>query len=399
MAWFPQRLDNAPERSHAAFVGTRTAMLVVSVCVFKLLYWAILSSALMLWGTSDNGTTICWPHVWPPVFKSHFTAYDGCYYLDISEGGYRAARPECAFYPLWPMLIRLCTKITGADSLTIGLALANGISIGAWLVYYRFVKMQWGDRIAVWALVWMVAYPGSLFYQFIYSESLFLLLVVGLCWTLRREYYGSAWVIAFLLPLTRPIGVMCVIPIVWDVAARSRKCYVPDEGKMAGVHLGWLVALGPVAGWLSYLCLMYLWTGNPFEGFSAQRFWGVHSVSNLWNIPKFVIGWFSPSQWHEFSGSLLDRAVFVLMLGCMRVLWRIDKGLLVWVLVLGVVPAMSGTFTSFTRFASVVFPIFIALAVWLERPEWRWMRHGLLGLFCILHISLVWRYVNFHWAG
>jgi hypothetical protein len=67
--------------------------------------------------------------------------------------------------------------------------------------------------------------------------------------------------------------------------------------------------------------------------------------------------------------------------------------------VLGVVPAMSGTFTSFTRFESMAFPIFIALGVVLSRPGWRFVRWSLIAVFVVLHLVLVWRFLNFRWAG
>jgi hypothetical protein len=70
-----------------------------------------------------------------------------------------------------------------------------------------------------------------------------------------------------------------------------------------------------------------------------------------------------------------------------------------WAWVLGVMPAMSGTFTSFTRFASCAFPMFIALGVVLGKPEWRWIRYAVLAVFALLHAVLVRRFVNFRWAG
>jgi len=69
-----------------------------------------------------------------------------------------------------------------------------------------------------------------------------------------------------------------------------------------------------VAGWDVYLTLMWHWTGNTFEGFVAQKHWAVHSVHNLWDVPKFIIGFLSPTQWHAFRGSFLDRCAFVLLL-------------------------------------------------------------------------------------
>lgn len=79
--------------------------------------------------------------------------------------------------------------------------------------------------------------------------------------------------------------------------------------------------VAPKAGWGLYLALMWLWTGNPCEGFVAQKHWGVHFISNLWNVPNFVWAFFQPTQWREFRGSLLDRAVFVMLLYVVLV-WR-----------------------------------------------------------------------------
>jgi len=161
----------------------------------------------------------------------------------------------------------------------------------------------------------------------------------------------------------------------------------------------WWLLLAPLLGWGLYLALMFSWTGNAFEGFAAQKHWGAHSVWNLVNIPKFVVGYFTPTQWHEFTGSLLDRCMFLPLLYCLPLLWRLDKSLFVWAVVLGVVPAMSGTFTSYTRFASCAFPMFIAMALYLGRPERRHLRWGTLILFATLHVVLLWRFVNFRWAG
>jgi len=140
-------------------------------------------------------------------------------------------------------------------------------------------------------------------------------------------------------------------------------------------------------------------------------------VWNPVNVPKFILGYFSPTEWHEFTGSLLDRCMFVVLLYTLPVLWRLDRGLLVWTYWLGVLPAMSGTFTSYTRYASCAFPVFIALGAFVgagregrtvqhqtavlnrQSSFLPWLKWALLGVFAALHIVLVWRFVNFRWAG
>ena len=144
---------------------------------------------------------------------------------------------------------------------------------------------------------------------------------------------------------------------------------------------------------------MWVWTGNSFEGMEAQRFWGVHSISNLWNLPKFIIGFFEPTTWHGFRGSLLDRCTFMLLVYCFPLIWQLGKDMVMWTYILGILPAMSGTFTSFTRFASSVFPMFIALAVVFVGMKRKWPLVIILVLSAVLHGILLWRFVNFRWAG
>jgi len=364
--------------------------------------------------------------------------------LYLSQSGYAAGVRSCAFYPLWPLLVRGFAPVLGGSHLLAGLVLANSLSLAAWVGFHRLVSRRWGESAATWALVFLVAFPGSLFFQFHYSESLFLLLVLLLWWALEQGRPGWAALAGGLLPLTRGVGIFVVLPIAgyalkpavpW-VAARARQASrlggavwqtvlhwgrlrcrggggvagsgeaVPAVFPLRAVARRALLLAAPLLGWAAYLALMGVWTGNAFEGFAAQRHWGVHAVGNLWDVPKFVVGFFTPSEWHAFRGSVLDRCAFVLVLYCLPVLWRLDKSLLVWIYVLGILPAMSGTFTSFTRFASCGFPFFIALGVFLKPDPgargWgirAWLRWVLLAVFALLHVVLVWRFVNFRWAG
>jgi hypothetical protein len=408
----------------------------------KLVYLAGVYAALRLWPAMDermfHGPTDRWLRDGAPVFASHFTTYDAAHYLNLSEVGYGKDMPECAFYPLWPLLIRGASNFTAGSHLIAGLVLANVFSLAAWLIFHRIVAKRFGEIVAKWALAFLILFPGSLFYQFIYSEPVFFLLVMLLWMGLEKEQHGMAWVAVFLLPLARGVGVFCGLPIGWHLLMRFPPAWVqraigpwrwsermfwperlaPEQSRVrensrcatAGAysllteqrrHKGWacLLLVAPLAGWAAYLALMWHWTGNPLEGIQAQKHWRVHSISNLWNVPKIVIGLFNPNTWHAFTGSLLDRCLFILLLYTLPVQWRLGKDLLVWSYVLGILPAMSGTFTSFTRYASCAFPMFIALAVFLSKPERRWLAWGLVIVFSALHLVLVWRFVNFRWAG
>jgi hypothetical protein len=353
----------------------------------------------------------------------HFATWDSEHYLYLSQDGYGAGVKSCAFYPLWPLIVRWTAPLAGGNHLIGGLVVSNLCSLAAWVLFYERVRRRWGASAAGWALLLLVLFPGSLFFQFLYSESLFILLVMLLWWGLEERRWGLAWVAASLLPLTRAVGLFAVLPIAWQALQVAPPVWLvrlrakrhtrkpmqdlptpPPDGTQDGRAIAkpcrwWLLLAGPLAGWAAYLVLMAHWTGNPLEGIEAQKHWGVHSVSNLWNLPKFIVGFFTPTEWHAFRGSLLDRSSLVLLLYSLPVAWRLDKDLMVWIYVLGILPAMSGTFTSYTRFASCAFPMFIALGVFLGRPERRFLRWATVWVFATLHAVLLWRFVNFRWAG
>jgi hypothetical protein len=397
--------------------------------LFKVTYLILLSAGLLLRTESEKGgiTLVDLQNGfrnWRLTIKPHLMLLDAGSYLMLSEKGYKQGLRDCAFYPLYPLLIRWVSLVTGGHDFLVALALSNLFSFVAFLLFFGMTARRFGKSEAKLALVLLLAFPGSLFFQFVYTESLFLLLLMLFCLALEREYRTLAFVVGFLLPLTRAVGIFCVFPLLWSVffkwssgnlAKMLRRagwmgrfaCFVGqhDSDAPALKSLNWggmitfCLVLAPILGWATYFLLMWKWTGNAFEGMEAQKQFGVQSINNLFAPLGFFTQLLNPTSWHEFRGSLLDRCVFVLLINCLPVIWKLDKSWCVWAFFLGVVPAVSGGFTSFTRFASVVFPLFIALGVLLSKPEKRWLRWLVLCTFALLHLILVWRFVNLRWAG
>ncbi len=341
-------------------------------------YFALLVGALWLWPDFDESRSTAIREGWFPAtearwlewqqagFARHFTTWDAAHYLVLSEAGYFKGLKACAFYPLWPLAIRLLSDGTGVSRLIGGMVLANLFSLAGWTLFWSIAGKRFGEAVATWALVFLVVFPGSLFYQFVYTEPLFFLLAMLLWFGLESKRYGLAWVAAFLLPLSRAVGVFVLLPILWhglmhcQWGVLRRKRWLSEErtrekdqmsvgvAKLPGAGLAVLIA-APFLGWATYFGLMRVWTGNAYEGFEAQAYWRAHSIGNLWDLPRFFFGFFEPTSLHEFRGSVLDRCGFLMMAFCLPLLWRLGKDLIVWSCVLGIVPAMSGTFISFCQ--------------------------------------------------
>ena len=403
----------------------------LALLAYKIIYLLAASAAISIWpeNTHENmfhsASQVSTPSGYL-TFGCHFTSWDAEHYLFLAAHGYEAGESRCAFYPLFPLTIRFFSTITGGSQLVAGMILANVFSIAGWLIFFTVIQRRLGESTAKLALILLLAFPGSLFFQFVYTESLFFLLLMLLVLGLEQNRFWLALAAAFLLPLTRAVGLFCIFPLFWHLITRSPPaCWTklrsqipwgkgrivtdepsgtgenPISTKRLGRGRGWFLLFAPLCGWAVYLWLMEEWTGNAFEGFKAQKQFGMQSIGNIFNIADYLFTLGTPANFHDIGCSIVDRGSFILLIYSLPIIWRLDKGWFLWSVFLGVVPAMSGMFVSYTRFASVVFPLFVAMPVFLNKPGllFRCLRLLTVTTFASLQIILLWRFVNFRWAG
>ena len=360
-------------------------------------------------------------------FKS-YDAKNARAYVEIAAHGYGVGTNNAiyAFYPLWPGLIRTGLKFIKMDPMILAVCLSNGLSVLALLVFWHTVEEEWGRSMANWALTFFGLFPGAVFFHLAYSESLFTVLIFSLWRGLMRGHFKIALLSACLLPLTRGPGVFVLLPITMTVFASNLDPilvgrfprwarFIVDCGIRVSITWQRSIAFifAPLFGWGIYLMLMHRTAGDMWAGFKAQEYFVVHSVWNLLDLPKFVTKYFHPISLHTFAGSLIDRVAFAFLVILIPSIVRFDRRMLPWVYILGILPAMSGSFTSFLRFESTVFPIAIALAALVTgrlgfggavganpRVVQRWaLGMTIVVAFFLAHVFFCWRVVNDRWVG
>ena len=328
-----------------------------------------------------------WPRGENLLFSSHFATWDSAHYLFLSEVGYVKGASSCAFYPLWPFMVKWCADIFGVSHLLTGIVLANVLSAIGVMYFHRLMCEKYNHEHAMWATVALLAFPGAMFFFFNYTESLFFCLMMIFFWGWHRE--RILWVIAasFLLPLTRTVGIFIIIPMAWSVW-QERRC------------MKWIVILVvPLLGWCVYFLWMKIMTGNPLEGFDTQKYWSVNSVYNLVKPLQFIKTLLSPLEFHGYYGSFIDRIWFVLLWCSLYAIWRVDRQWFCWTLMIGIVPAVITHFVSYTRYVTMAFPLFVICGIILHQNFRNIFRYIFIGILAILQVWLLWRHVNFRWAG
>jgi len=323
-----------------------------------------------------------------------FRTWDAPHYLALAAHGYGGAGPKNAFYPLYPALVRLAAPAFGGDLLAAALALSMALGLMGLFVLHDLLVRLTSVRVANLTVMLMCIQPAAFFTVLPYSESLFLLLLAVFCTALARERFWWAAALGALLALTRAVGVFSVLPLALALYSARRSVAT------------WTCCLLPLAGWASYFAIVYFQTGDPWLGFSVQKnFATAPSIARLFDPLTFARELFHVRRLHAFSGSLLERlafAAYLVALGVSFARARRQPETRPWFALtasFGLIPAVATVLMSFTRYLSVIFPVFVVLAEVLAPKSRRFALIAVSVALFALQLTLLYRHVTFRWAG
>jgi Mannosyltransferase (PIG-V) len=138
--------------------------------------------------------------------------WDAIWYLQIAHHGYATA-PDAGFFPLYPVLIRAVSAVT-VSAIAAGIVVSVlALAVGLELVR-RLTELELGPAVAR-ATVPLIAFgPVAVYYSAVYTESLFLALSAGTLYAARRGRWSVAGAVGALAALSRPGGVLLIVPVV-----------------------------------------------------------------------------------------------------------------------------------------------------------------------------------------
>jgi hypothetical protein len=292
--------------------------------------------------------------------------------------------------------MRVLLPLTG-DVVTAGILAANLALLGAAILFYRLVEVEWGAETADRAAWYLLIFPVSFFGSAIYSESLFLLAAVAALLFARQDRWEAAAAAGFLAGLTRFMGLI-VAPLLfveWLVRRRG-----PPEQRPPWTGL--LAAAAVPLGTLAYMGYLQASFGDPLAFLHGSEAWGRTPQSPLAMIGDLFVSPEGGLRAALASGSIhLDNwtdFLFVLVFLVMGVVLLAKREWAegTFVLLGTLIPLSSGLWMSQRRYMWVLFPAFILLARWGDKP---WVDRlvtavslALLGYFTVL-------FANGYWVG
>lgn len=141
---------------------------------------------------------------------------DATFYTLIADKGYHANPNSIAFYPLYPMTVRVFNWILPGGVLIAALTVASLCAYALLVVMYRLVETEFDSKVAGRSIAFLAAFPMAFFLFGAYNESMFVLLCVATLYAARRSSFWLAGALACLAGTTRLFGLLLAIPVAYE---------------------------------------------------------------------------------------------------------------------------------------------------------------------------------------
>jgi hypothetical protein len=330
-------------------------------------------------------------HIYGNDFLDLPARWDTGWYLGIANSGYSFVpdakendQQNIAFFPAFPMVVRHVSAVFGRQPLWTGVAISIVAFYFALVYLLRLARSELGDEEqAVTVVALLAAYPFAVFFSAAYTESLFLLTLLGAVYHFRQNQLWRSALWGFVCGLTRPpgcflsvvLGLMAVAPIfpnaqsprvggpLWD-AVRWRVIVPPPIG-WPSIGRRLLAASAPGLGMLTFSAFVYQLTGNPFQWTMQNQAWG-RVYRSLDSIVSDRVDFIATNGLYNYASTqtvdlFYSLAVLLALVAVVPVYRRFGLPYAVFI-VLNVLPPMSaGGMLSMGRVTSIVFPVFLWL--------------------------------------
>ncbi|MDO8497318.1 MAG: mannosyltransferase family protein [bacterium] len=343
------------------------ALIVFLLIIWRVFLFLLSAAGRIFFAEKIFPYTSIWYFVKPyiPVslpFLYPWANFDGVHYLIIAAEGYTQ---NLRFFPLYPMLIKLFSfgdlSLFSGQTFFAGLIIAHLCFIAAFYLLYKLISLDYSKKIAIQSLLFLLFFPTSFFFVSIYSESLFLFLILISFYAMRKKRWFLAGACGALASLTRFSGIVMMPVILVEYFIQKKKI---DTTAL----ISSLMASG---GTIAFMAYNYILTKDPLYFLHAQgelangRLVGslIFPLQTVYRYLKIFLT--VSSREYVWWVALLEFGVFLFGIVGIYLLWKkkIRGSYAVYALFSFLIPVLTGTFTGLPRYILVIFPFFLVLAL------------------------------------
>ena len=261
----------------------------------------------------------------PPVQASDgLLGWDASWYRDIARHGYDGVAKEgLRFFPFLPILARVGSWMPGVSVRLALLLVVNACALAVGALMYELVRGEGRSDAVAQRAVWIVYLAPPAFVLVMgYAEATLMTATLVALLALRRQRWWIAAIAGVVAGLTRPVGVLLVVPALVEVIIASRAPRATAEPRASTLdYVGRIAAvIGSLVGAGAYLLWAEHRSGDLFYPLRVQQ---ASARRGGWIDPARAV-WFAIRD--AASGDHLSAGIHVftvaVLIALIVVLWR-----------------------------------------------------------------------------
>ncbi len=289
--------------------------------------------------------------------------FDGVHYLNIAKNSYSHYYTQ-AFFPLYPLVVRLAAKICFSNYLLAAILVSNLSFLLSLFVFRKLLFLDYPDhKLFFWIVIFLLAFPTSFYFGGVYTESLFLLFILMTLYLARQKKWFTASFFGMLASATRLIGIFIFFAFLVEYFLENKK---PKKT----IKSLFVLMLSPF-GLIAYMVYLYFKFQDPLLFWHVQPGFGAQRAGSGLNLPfQVIVRYFKIFLTVDYHQLVFWNAAFELVSFVLAALLLIKghlKKIRLSYLIFGwlslITPTLTGTFSSMPRYILVIFPLFIVLGL------------------------------------
>lgn len=387
--------------------------LFITLGVWVLVLYGIsfFADYFLLYAPSFPYADVLLPETGLPRFVYSWANFDGVHYLTIVKNGYVGTGLIQAFFPVYPALIAL-DQVLGIDPIISGQILSLASFLGVLIVWGKLVTAVYGKSISHFSRYALLVFPTAFFFMAVYTESLFLVLVLLSFYAANQKKWWLAIAAAAVASGTRIVGI-ALLPALLVEYLDQRSLLTKELltkpiallGKLDFTDFTRLISIFlSTIGLLGYSFFLYKEFKDPLYFFHVQEEFGGGRSESLVLFPQVVVRYTKilltvPVSTWSFFTYLQEFAISMggltlLVFGWMR---RLRWSHLIYGTIVFLIPTLTGTFSSMPRYVLACFPVFIVWAMIVQYyPKLRFVWYVISSILLVLSTLL---FIQGYWLA
>lgn len=222
-------------------------------------------------------------------FLQSVNIWDCGFYRSIVTDGYPATATgtaSWAFFPLYPLSIRLLTMLTGMDIDLAGFVISNVCCYIACIYAYRYImKTRANAEEALFYIALMVLGVCGFYESIMYTEAMYLMFLTMCFYYMEEESFLKMGICGALMTATRNTGVFFVFAILFfwihRLQPKSVKEFIVRTLEKERLILGTMLV--PL-GLFLYMYHLYRLTGDALAFVHIQKAFMLDTKPGMFNV-------------------------------------------------------------------------------------------------------------------